>query len=168
MDDAVSDQNPRTRTMPMTEVKRTLSRLVDEVKRGQTRVLIEESGVPAAVLVSVGNLERLAQLDRERAARWQLLEAMREPFRGIPPEEIEREAAKAIAEVRAKMRDERNAADRNRDELFDIIDEMREAFTDVPPDEIERNAVAIVRQLREADQAAIDAEDQATIERRPA
>lgn len=168
MDDAMSDQNPRTRTMPMTEVTRALSRLVDEVQQGTTRVLIEDSGSPAAALVSANDLERLAKLDRERAERWQLLEAMREPFRGIPPEEIEREAAKAIAEVRAKMRDERNAADRNQDELFAIIDEMREAFADVPPEEIERNAVAIVRQLREADQAAIDAEERATIERRPA
>ena len=108
------------------------------------------------------------QLDDERAERWQLLEAMREPFRGVSTEEIEREAAKAIAEAPAETRDERDAATRNHDEFFALIEEMREAFNDVSPEEIERNAVAIVRQLREADESTIDTDEQAATERRPA
>jgi prevent-host-death family protein len=110
MDDAMSDQNPQTRTLPMTEVKQTLSHLIEEVQRGNTRVLIEKAGIPEAALVSVGDLDRLSQLDQERAERWQLLEAMREPFRGVPTEEIDREAAKAIAEVRAERRAAREAS----------------------------------------------------------
>ena len=35
---------------------------------------------------------------------------MREPFQGVSPEEIERETAKAVAEVRKEMRTEREAA----------------------------------------------------------
>ena len=110
MDNAMSAENLQTRQMPITEVKRTLSRLADEVHEGNTRVLIEKGGVPTAALVSLGDLERLVQLDDERAERWRLLESMREPFRGVPPEEIEREAAKAIAEVRAARRAAREAS----------------------------------------------------------
>ena len=168
MDDAMSAENPQTRTMPIAEVKRTLSRLVDEVQRGQARILIEKSGVPAAALVSDADLSRLEQIDQLRAERTQILEDMREPFRGVSAEEIEREATKAIAEVRAEVTMEGNAANGNRDELFAIIDEMREAFKEIPPEEIERNAVAIVRQLREADEAVIGAEQRTTVVRRPA
>jgi hypothetical protein len=37
---------------------------------------------------------------------------MREPFRGVPPEEIARETAAAVAEVREELRQERAAAAR--------------------------------------------------------
>jgi prevent-host-death family protein len=164
----MSEQNPQTRTMPITEVKRKLSRIADEAQRGHARVIIEKSGVPTAALVSVEDLERLSQLDHERSERWQLFEALRAPFRGVPAEEIEREAAEDMSEVRAEKRNARNEANRNPDEFFAIIDEMREAFADIPPEEIEQNAVAIVRQLREANEAAIRIEDGAADERRPA
>lgn len=52
------------------------------------------------------------QLDEERGRRRRVLDAMREPFRGVAFEEIERETAKAVAEVRAEMRAEREAAAR--------------------------------------------------------
>ena len=37
--------------------------------------------------------------------RFRLLEEMREPFKDVPSEDIEREATRAIAEVRREMRD---------------------------------------------------------------
>jgi hypothetical protein len=86
---------------------------------------------------------------------------MREPFRGGPAEEIERETAKAVAEVRTET-----AAERER--RFEVIDQMREAFKDVPPEEIERNVVAIIREMREANEAASGPEEQVAPERRPA
>ena len=101
---------PMIQTMTISEVKRTIAHLVNAVSHGETRVIIEQSGVPVAVLVSLEDLERLAAHDARSAERWRVLEAMRTPFRGAPVEEIERETAKAIAEVRAERKAEREAA----------------------------------------------------------
>jgi prevent-host-death family protein len=106
----MDQRTPETRTMKISDVKRTLSGLVNEVYRNETRVLIEKSGIPVAALVSLADLAHLARLDEQRDKRRQILDAMRAPFRGVPAEEIEREAAKAIAEVRAERRAAREAA----------------------------------------------------------
>jgi prevent-host-death family protein len=129
--------------MKISDVKARLSSLVNEVYRHETRVLVEKAGIPVAALVSVEDLERLIRLDEQRA------------------EEIERETAKAVAEVRTET-----AAERER--RFEVIDQMREAFKDVPPEEIERNVVAIIREMREANEAASGPEEQVAPERRPA
>jgi len=106
-------QEPAKRTLKISDVKARLSSLVNEVYRKETRVLIEKAGIPVAPLVSIEDLERLAQLDKERAERRRVLESMREPFRGVPAEEIERESEKAVAEVRAEMAVERERAARS-------------------------------------------------------
>lgn len=46
------------------------------------------------------------RIEAERQARLELLAQMREPFTDVPSEEIEREVARAIAEVRRDKRDE--------------------------------------------------------------
>ncbi len=100
------EQEPMTQTMKISEVKNTLSSLVNKVYRKETRVLVEKAGIPVAALVSAEDLKRLAQLDeRDRQAR-EVLEAMRAPFRGVSPEELQQEADKAIARVRARRRAE--------------------------------------------------------------
>jgi prevent-host-death family protein len=109
----MSEQELTTRIMKISDVKTRLSSLVNEVYRNETRVLIEKAGIPVAALVSIEDLERLAQLDKERAERRRVLESMREPFRGVPAEEIERETEKAVAEVRAEMAAERERAARS-------------------------------------------------------
>ena len=45
-------------------------------------------------------------MDVERQERLRILARMREPFKDVPHEEVEREVARAIAEVRREMRDE--------------------------------------------------------------
>ena len=96
-------QEPARRTLKISDVKARLSSLVNEVYRKETRVLIEKACIPVAALVSIEDFERLTQLDQERAERRRVLESMREPFQGVPAEEIERETEKAVAEVRAEM-----------------------------------------------------------------
>jgi len=103
-------QEPVTQTMKISEVKSKLNRLVNEVYRQETRVLVEKAGIPVAAIVSTEDLNQLARFDRERQARehrFALLNRMREAFKDVPVEEIERETAKAIAEVRAEMEAER-------------------------------------------------------------
>jgi hypothetical protein len=104
------EQSPMTQTMKISEVQNTLSRLVAEISSNNVRVLIEESGTLVAALVSAEDLRTLSRLDEKQARRRRVVEAMREPFRDVSPEEIELETEKAVAEVRAEMRAEREAA----------------------------------------------------------
>lgn len=73
-------------------------------------MLVEKAGIPVAALVSTEDLKQLAHLDAQRAERRRVVAAMRESFRDVPAEEIERETAKAVAKVQAEMRAEREAA----------------------------------------------------------
>jgi len=98
---------PTTETINASEARQHFASLLNRVYRDRTRVVVEKSGIPVAALVSTEDLLRLDQLDRERAERFAILDAMRAPFRDVPPEEIEREVERALAEVRAEMRAER-------------------------------------------------------------
>jgi prevent-host-death family protein len=99
-----------TETMKISDVKQGLNSLVNRVYRRETRVLIEKSGIPVAAIVSVQDLQRLEGLDRERAEHIKALHEFAAGFADQSPEEIERETAKAIAEVRAEMWAEREQA----------------------------------------------------------
>ena len=96
------EQCPTTQTMTISAVKNTLSSVVTEVSRKQTRVLIEKDGIPVAALVSAEDLRILSRLDEKQAERRRVVDAMRAPFRDVPPEEIERETAKAVAEAASR------------------------------------------------------------------
>lgn len=103
---------PETHSVELADVSTQILSLVDEIAQKQTRVLIEESGRPVAALVSLEDYRQLARMDAQRAEQLRILEDIREAFRDVPPEERERETAKAVAEVRAEMRAEREAAAR--------------------------------------------------------
>jgi len=61
-------EQPTMLTMKISEVKQQLNRLVNQVYRRETRVMVEKSGIPVAGIVSAEDLERLDRLDRERRA----------------------------------------------------------------------------------------------------
>lgn len=103
-------RQPVTRTMKITEVKTQLNSLVNTVYRHEARVVVEKAGIPVAALVSTEDLWRLDRLDRERAESFRILDEMGAAFVGVSEEEIERETAKALAEVRADMRAEQARA----------------------------------------------------------
>jgi prevent-host-death family protein len=96
--------------MKISDVKNTPSSLVNEVYREETRVLVEKAVIPVAAIVSTEDLKQLDRLDEQRAERRRVVAAMREPLRGVSPEEIEQETDKAVSEVQAEMRHEREAA----------------------------------------------------------
>lgn len=104
----MGEQQPVTETMKISEVRGQLNTLVNRVYRKETRVLVEKSGIPVAAIVSTDDLKRLDQLDAEREADFAVIDQMRTAFKDVPPEEIEREAARALAEVRAEIRAERD------------------------------------------------------------
>jgi prevent-host-death family protein len=104
------ERHPMNQTMKISDVRGQLNTLVNQVYRKETRVVVEKSGIPVAAIVSTEDLARLNQLDQEQAARFSILDEMRAAFKDVPPEELEREAARALAEVRAEMRTERGQA----------------------------------------------------------
>lgn len=101
------DRQFLTQTMKISEVKSRLNRLVNEVYRDRTRIVVEKSGIPIAALVPIDDLRRLGRLDELDSEASEILEAMRAPFRGVSPEEIERATERIMSEVRAKDRAER-------------------------------------------------------------
>jgi hypothetical protein len=55
-------------------------------------------------VISAADLERFRRLEAQRDRDFEVVKRMQAAFEGVPFEEIEREAAKALAEVRAEMR----------------------------------------------------------------
>lgn len=98
------EQEPMTQTMKISDVKNTLSSVVNKVYRKETRVLVEKSGIPVAAIISADDLTRFAQLEREREERFAVIDRVREAFKDVPAEEIEAETDRIIARNRATHR----------------------------------------------------------------
>jgi prevent-host-death family protein len=94
------EHKPMTQTMKISDVKNTLSSLVNQVYRRETRVLVEKSGIPVAAIISAADLARLAQLERERDERFAVIDRARDAFAGTPAEEIEAETDRILARTR--------------------------------------------------------------------
>ena len=105
---------PMKKTVKASEARQQLPQLLNTVYRGDTRVLVERSGIPVAAIVSARDLEELTRLDQQRAEFDRALARMQEAFKDVPPEEIEQETNRIVAEVRAQLRDERTAAGSDR------------------------------------------------------
>ena len=93
-------ETTRTINVKIADVKSQLSRLIDTVSHEGTRVLIEQAGTPVAALVSVEDLQRLDQQDEQRESRFAVVDQMREAFKDVPPEEIERRVVAIIRGLR--------------------------------------------------------------------
>jgi len=75
--------------LPLVTVKNRFSEMVDRVNRQHDRVVVTRNGVPAAVLVSVDDLEELEET----------LEIMSDPEAMAAIREAERELAEGGGEV---------------------------------------------------------------------
>lgn len=98
------NHDPKTQTISVAEAKTLLSDLLMQVSRGESRVLVEESGVPVAAIVSVDDLEWLRQLEDRREAFFSRIDRVQDAFKDVPPEEIEQEIDRIIARNRAADR----------------------------------------------------------------
>lgn len=96
-------QRSPIQTMTALDAERKFREVIHRVS-SDTRIVVEESGQAIAAIVSVDDLRRLNQLDAQLAERHDVVEAMRAPFRGVPSDEIEREAQRAVAAVREENR----------------------------------------------------------------
>ena len=98
------EHEPRMQTIKISDVKNALSNVVHRVYRKETRVLIEKSGIPVAAIVSIEDLQRLAQWEHQRDERFAVIDRMREAFQDVSPEEIAREAERSVAAARQRRR----------------------------------------------------------------
>jgi len=103
--------SPET-VMKLTDTKQQLSQVINCVARGETRVVVEKSGLAVAVIISPADYRQFKE-QAETTARRELFDAFTKisaAFADVPDEELERETAKAIAQARAEGRAERAAA----------------------------------------------------------
>jgi hypothetical protein len=98
---------PEIQTVSMSAMSKTLVELVREVAHLGTRVVVVEDGELLAALVSPEDLARLNRLDTEREDAGLVFDEIRARNVGVDPDEVERDVAAALAEVRAQMRAER-------------------------------------------------------------
>ena len=103
-------QEPLTQIMKITDVKNALSSVVNRVYRKETRVLVEKSGIPVAAIISVDDLNRFAELERDRDERFAVIDRMRDAFKDVPPEEIELEAHRSVEAARERRRQDKAEA----------------------------------------------------------
>ncbi len=93
-----------TQTMKASEARQHFSRLLNQVYRKETRVVVEKSGIPVAAIVSAEDLALLKCFEVERAQRFAALDRIDEAFKDVPADELEAEVDRAVAAVRQAHR----------------------------------------------------------------
>lgn len=93
-----------TKTMKLSEARQNFSQVLTQVFRGETRVLVEKSGIPVAGIISAQDLDRFTRYEAQRAKDFAILDELRESFKDVPDEELERGVDRALNEARRKAR----------------------------------------------------------------
>lgn len=100
----------RTTThMGISDARAKLTSVVNDVYRGDTRIVVEKSGIPVAAFVSPADLAKLEELDRDRSRFFELMNQMQAAFSDVSEEELIEQATLSIADVREEMRAEAKA-----------------------------------------------------------
>jgi prevent-host-death family protein len=100
-----------TKTIKASVARQQFSKVLNDVYRTESRVLVEKSGIPVAAIIPAKDLQLLTRLEAERKNKdFAILDEMREAFKDVPPEEIEREVARAINQVRKENRTKQSPA----------------------------------------------------------
>jgi prevent-host-death family protein len=108
------EREPLTQTMKASDARQNFSQVLNRVFKGETRVVVEKSGIPVAAIVSADDLETLNRAEEQRKRDFAILDEIGVAFKDVPPEEIEGEVAKAVAAVRRENRQRQNAQSRRR------------------------------------------------------
>lgn len=95
---------PTTKAVSAADACGQWDELLDEVSRQDTRLVVERDGKPVAAVISARDLERFSIYEAQRERDFSVLFEIGEKFKDVPLEELEREVAKAVAEVRAENR----------------------------------------------------------------
>jgi prevent-host-death family protein len=89
-------------SVTISEAATQFPHLIDAVAQNAMRIRIERGGEPVAALVSVADLERLSQFEQEREERFAVVDRMREAFKDVSPDDLEREIVALIREIRVE------------------------------------------------------------------
>ncbi len=98
--------SPTETTMKLTDTKQHLSEVVNRVARGETRVVVEKSGLPVAAIISVDEYRRFVADEAQRAARFEAIGRISDAFADVPVDELERQVTRALNETRVRARSE--------------------------------------------------------------
>jgi prevent-host-death family protein len=100
---------PSETHLKLTDTKQHLSQIVNQVARGESRVVIEKSGLPVAAIISADEYQRFLRLDAEREKRFAAMERISDAFMDVPLDELEAEVDRAVSEIRSgKIRSQRS------------------------------------------------------------
>lgn len=115
---AQTHTQPTETVMKLTDTKQQLSQVINRVARGETRVVVEKSGLPVAVIISTDEYRQFKEQEEARKRRREeireIFAKFSDGFADVPYDELEREVLKARDEARAELRAEREAAARAR------------------------------------------------------
>jgi prevent-host-death family protein len=98
------EREPMTQTMNTADASRAFPKLIAQVSRDEARVVVEEHGKPVAALVSPADLEQLRRLDTYRQDPWKVIDEIHAKNRDKNPDEVARDVAAAVSEVRSEDR----------------------------------------------------------------
>ena len=91
---------PSTETLNVSDARQNFSQLLNRVYHGETRVIVEKSGIPVAAIVSAEDFRRLSDLDAKRADRTALLKRMRAAFADVSDEQLVRDVSRVVEDAR--------------------------------------------------------------------
>lgn len=140
----MDNQEPVTETIKASEARQQWSALLNEVFRGEKRVVVEKNGVAVAAIVSPKDLSQMEHHEQRRKDDFKIFEKISEAFLDVPVDEIEREVARAVQEAR----EEHRRYLRQREGLAKVLNELQDTFRDVPPEEIERELERAIAEAR--------------------
>jgi hypothetical protein len=106
------EQPPRNQTLNATDVRAHWSQVLLDVFHHKSRVLVRKGGIPVAAIIAADDLKRFLRSEQERAERFKALDASWAAFKDVDLSDVDAEVAKAVAEARADLRAEREAAAR--------------------------------------------------------
>ena len=90
------------KVLKASDVRQHWSKVVNEVARDKTRVIVEKSGIPVAGVVSPQDLEWLQERDRRMAELRETMDDMRQAFRDVPSDEFNRAVDRVVQESRSR------------------------------------------------------------------
>ena len=93
-----------TQTLKASDVRANWSKLLNQVFRGETEVLVEKSGIPVAAIVSAQDYQKLQQIKQQRERDITLVNGIRTAFVDQTAEQIQKGVEASIAEVRVERK----------------------------------------------------------------
>lgn len=105
----IATKVPTETPMKLSDTKQQLSQVINRVARGETRIVVEKSGLAVAAIISVEEYRRFREQEARRAKRFEAIERISHAFDDVSDEELEHELVKARDIARTQLRAERTA-----------------------------------------------------------